>query len=128
MFSLAGGNIKGRKRLQKMVCILAATREIPFSYQFQAHHFGPYSDELADSLELLTSLGYVKENKEKITDEIALYSYHLTNHGKKTLDLSMKDLGKNNSLFKNLKDGIKELNEKPTMELVQLSKQVSNLY
>lgn len=44
------GEIQGRKKLQKMVHILQGFG-VPFNVRFGYHHYGPYSEELQDSIQ-----------------------------------------------------------------------------
>lgn len=46
------GRIEGRKRLQKIVYLLQQSG-FPFREAFEYGHYGPYSTELADELEML---------------------------------------------------------------------------
>lgn len=54
------GEIQGRKKLQKIVHILQSFG-VPFDVRFGYHYFGPYSDELQDSVQACLHDGLLKE-------------------------------------------------------------------
>ena len=72
----AGGRLVGRTRLQKVAYLsqLAGfTRDFPFEYR----HYGPYSEELAEAMEIAVGLDIVQE-KEKKSASGAWYSIYST--------------------------------------------------
>ncbi|MBO8156586.1 MAG: YwgA family protein [Bacillaceae bacterium] len=85
--------VKGRKRLQKMIYILKKCG-FPFSERYQFHFYGPYSEELTLRVEELNNLGLLDEEKEKKSGYYQ-YRYTLTEEGKNFLhhyDLDMPDM------------------------------------
>ncbi len=59
LYSL-GGEIKGRTKLQKTIYFLAITSGAdPHEFGFGPHFYGPYSEEVADAVDRLKSLGFV---------------------------------------------------------------------
>lgn len=56
----AGGELIGRTRLQKVAC-LAKLAGLLDSFPFEYRHYGPFSDSLADAIDLAASLRIVKE-------------------------------------------------------------------
>jgi len=119
--------IEGRKRLQKLVCILKHGRDIPFSYNFKPYYYGPYSEELTDAVDTLVGLGLLKEEKEILNSGIAKYVYELTPQGNEKIEESVKNIqtGIDIEKFQAL---TKELESKSTEDLVLESKSVSKLY
>lgn len=119
--------IEGRKRLQKLVCILKHGRDIPFSYNFKPYYYGPYSEELTDTVDTLVGLGLLKEEKEILNSGIAKYVYELTPQGNEKIEESVKNIqtGIDIEKFQAL---TKELESKSTEDLVLESKSVSKLY
>ena len=72
----AGGRLVGRTRLQKVAYLsqLAGfTRDFPFEYR----HYGPYSEELAEAMEIAVGLDIVQED-EKESASGAWYSIYST--------------------------------------------------
>lgn len=58
----AGGQVVGRTRLQKLAYLLAAAGlEDQFSFAYK--HYGPYSDELAQSVRVAELLGLLAEQE-----------------------------------------------------------------
>ena len=119
--------IEGRKRLQKLVCILKHGRDIPFSYNFKPYYYGPYSEELTDAVDTLVGLGLLKEEKEILNSGISKYVYELTPQGNEKIEESVKNIqtGIDIEKFQAL---TKELESKSTEDLVLESKSVSKLY
>ena len=60
----AGGELVGRTRLQKVayLCQLAGfSADFPFEYR----HFGPFSEELADAMQIAIGLKRVREDERR---------------------------------------------------------------
>lgn len=70
----AGGSLIGRTRLQKVVC-LATLGGFFNEFKFEYRHYGPYSEGLADSIEIATGLKLVNEKEER-TDWGGWYSVY----------------------------------------------------
>jgi uncharacterized protein len=70
----AGGEIVGKVRLQKMVYLLdqlGAPTGLSFSY----HHYGPYSDELAEVVEDDVIFGRMKAEQKRRSDGVPYVVY-----------------------------------------------------
>lgn len=121
-----GEKIEGRKRLQKLVCVLKHKYKIPFSYKFKPYYYGPYSEGLTEAVDTLVGLDYLRETKETLNYGISKYTYVLTDSGKdKAGGLNNADQGVDLDAFKT---AIRTLGSKSTEELVSESKSVSQLY
>lgn len=59
-FLLTAGEVRGRKKLQKMVFI-AQCLGYPFGESFDLHVWGPYSEQLAVKLKEMTDWGFARE-------------------------------------------------------------------
>lgn len=59
LIRLAGGQIVGKTRLQKIAYLLEA-KDIGFGLDFDYHNYGPFSSELAFAIDDAKSLGYVQ--------------------------------------------------------------------
>lgn len=57
----AGGHIVGRTKLQKIAFFLEATG-VGSGFPFRYKHYGPYSEQLAASVQHAVALGLIKEN------------------------------------------------------------------
>lgn len=60
---LSAGEIRGRKKLQKMVYI-AQTLGYPFQESFHLHMYGPYSETLAARVREIQDWGFGEEREE----------------------------------------------------------------
>lgn len=119
--------IEGRKRLQKLVCILKHGNDIPFLFNFKPYYYGPYSEELTDAVDTLVGLGLLTEKKEALASGVSKYVYELTPQGKEKVEGNIKNIQSEIDLDK-LKTLTKNLEEKSTEELVTESKLTSKLY
>ncbi len=66
------GEVKGRKRLQKIVHLLGAKGFRDFPQDFRLHYFGPFSRELASDLDFLCAAKLVTEKK---SDHVYTYRF-----------------------------------------------------
>ncbi len=123
LIRLSGGSIEGRKRLQKMVCIMKHKDNIPFSFSFRPYFFGPYSQELSNVVETMVGANVLEEEPEFLAPGVVQYRYKLSNYGEK---LAEKVLQKpeNRGLDKTLGKISSNLNALPTLELVSISKKL----
>lgn len=83
-------NVKGRKKLQKLIYILQKCR-VPFKEKFQFHFYGPYSEELTLRVEELCNLHLIQESKED-KGNYSRYNYSITEEGKSFLDQFALDM------------------------------------
>ncbi len=75
----AGDELCGRKRLQKALFLLKSAG-VPVDAQFELHHYGPYSRDVAQACDELVTLELLKETQssESIGAE---YSYRVSPTG-----------------------------------------------
>ncbi len=121
LFRICDNSVSGRKRLQKMVCILKFRYGIPFSFSFKPYFYGPYSEELSDLVETMKSVGILNEVTAPIAPGIVQYRYNLTAKGVTAFQRSRSLIDK--ATLQMMERKIGELNDLPTRELVILSKQ-----
>lgn len=87
----------GRTLLQKSAYFVNVFRHVGIDYR--PHYFGPYSDELAASLNSAVAIGLVREMCEALPSrsehpfESVRYEYTLTDAGKEVLKSNLKGLG-----------------------------------
>lgn len=117
--------INGRKRLQKIICILKEKYGIPFSYSFKSYYYGPYSDSLSNTIDTLVSNGIIDEEIEVIDEEEEIYQY---GYCLNEIEIIYNLIGKDVETANKIESAINELKEQSTNNLVQLSKKVSNLH
>lgn len=60
----AGGKLVGRTRLQK-VAYLAQLAGFDDFFRFEYRHYGPFSEELADAVEVASGLGLLNEEEKR---------------------------------------------------------------
>src|SRR6267143_4620487 len=111
---LSKGEIKGRKRLQKIVCILKYHYSIPFQFEFRPYFYGPYSQQLADAISLLEAVGLVEEVEEELPSGILQYDYFLTKKGEKTTEEILSKGFGNETLLPNLKQALASISDLET--------------
>jgi len=119
---LSKGEIRGRKRLQKTVCVLKHAYKIPFDFSFRPYFYGPYSEQLADAMNVLEAVGLVVEVEDPLLSGIIQYDYFLTEKGKKVGEDIVSKLVHNKSLLSNLKSAVGEISKLETSELVVIAK------
>lgn len=102
--------IHGRKRFQKLIFLLKEKYEIPFSYNFISHYYGPYSRGLQIDIDNMENSQMIEVSKNNYP-----ISHKITKNGKKNFKLL-------NESNKKLVKALKELNSKSTSELVEMSK------
>jgi uncharacterized protein len=68
----AGGELVGRTRLQK-IAFLMQLAGFGDDFSFEYHHFGPYSEDLSQAMEIAVALGPVSE-EERLADWGGRYS------------------------------------------------------
>jgi uncharacterized protein len=73
----AGGELIGRTRLQK-VTYLAQLVGFSDDFSFEYKHYGPYSEELAEAMEIATGLSLVEEDERRADwgGRYSIYSSH----------------------------------------------------
>jgi uncharacterized protein YwgA len=79
----AGGTVHGRKKLQKTVYLLQ-TLGAPIDERFGFHFYGPYSEELAEEVDLVRHAGWLNESKSVIPNGYAS-TFELTEEGRLVL-------------------------------------------
>ncbi len=74
-----GGRIVGKTRLQKIFFLLE-TNGIGFGLDFDYHHFGPFSAELAQATDDARELGYISETHEMGFHQVPYYVFETKNY------------------------------------------------
>ncbi len=116
--------IKGRKRLQKTVCVLKYVHKIPFDFNFRPYFYGPYSEQLADAMNVLEAVGLVVEVEDPLPSGIIQYDYFLTKNGKKVAEDIVAKHVLDKNLLSALKAAVTSISNLETSELVLMAKSV----
>ena len=110
--------INGRKRLQKTICVLKYKDHIPLEFNYVPYFYGPYSEELADSIKSLVGAGYLQEDATEIGVGVYQYNYSLTEEGRRVIQ---PILNNNVPIYSTAPERIKiRVNEIGAMELEEL--------
>ena len=123
----AGAKINGRKRFQKIVCLLKYKYDIPFSFDFRAYYYGPYSDQLAELLDSLTTSKLVNEEGEIAENGYLQYQYTLTQYGSKLAQKLLRTQ-EGKQIARKIDKYLEVIGNLPIGELVSLSKQFTPAY
>ncbi len=118
------GEIKGRKRLQKTICILKYAHKIPFDFSFRPYFYGPYSEQLAEAMNVLEAVGLVVEVEDPLPSGIIQYDYFLTKKGEKVAEDIVSKRVHDKNLLSTLKTAMAEISNLETSELVTMAKSV----
>ena len=123
LFYHSGGVIEGRKRLQKIVCVMKHKEGVPFSFEFKPYFYGPYSEELSDVIETLVGAKLLVEERELIWPRIVRYKYSLSDRGKELSDRIVRLL-ENSKAEERIEETSGKLNALPIADLVYLAKKL----
>lgn len=121
LFHLCNNQVDGRKRLQKMVCVLKHKDNVPFSFGFKPYFYGPYSEDLANLIEIMKGAGLLEEETSSIAPGIVQYRYHMLKKGEEIFQKSRLQVRRN--LLNSLRNEVEHLSNLPMSELVSLAKQ-----
>jgi len=118
------GKIEGRTRIQKEICLLKFQSEIPFTFNYKSYYYGPYSEDLSETINTLVGVKLLKETMVSVGYNSYRYVYSLTEQGKK---LSDKLFATKEPLIAKIKREIEKLEIIGTPELVLLAKAKSGM-
>lgn len=79
LVSALGGTVVGKIRLQKIVYLLDQLG-LESGYDFDYHHYGPYSAELADAVDLKVIFGEIEEDVRRRQSDGVPYSVFKSKH------------------------------------------------
>ena len=116
--------IEGRTRIQKIVCLLQYSKKIPFNFDFRPFYYGPYSDELSESINSLVGMKLIKETVTPTKYGTFRYDYELTDEGRK---LYKKIEVENRELTQLISIEVEQHENLPTNKLVKKAKIISEL-
>ena len=116
--------IEGRTRIQKEICLLKFKSKMPFTFGYKSYYYGPYSEELSETINTLVGVKLLKENITGVGYNSYRYDYTLTKEGKLLFE---RICGKPNHRMKKLRKEIMALENIRTPTLVALAKEASGL-
>jgi uncharacterized protein YwgA len=119
-----GGEIQGKTKLQKTVYFLGLMTGHLDDLGYRAHYYGPYSDDVADAVSRLRSVGFVDQEVagcgtvNKFGFEVCRYDYRLNDDGKQIADAKAAAFP---DLTKKLEHAAKTLREAGNPDYVRLA-------
>ncbi len=91
LIDVAGGEVYGKIRLQKMIFLLD-NLGLESNYSFSYHHYGPYSSELADKIiSEVNSSKIIEEQKRRMSDGVSYSVFKVRKKREKKIN---KKIGK----------------------------------
>ena len=120
----AGGKIQGRTRLQKTVYFLGLLTGHLDDLGYQAHHYGPYSADVAEALSTLEGIGFASSTVASMGNvdtqgfEIRRTDYNLTEEGARA---AARKAEAHKDLSQELKAGLEQLRQAGDLDYVRLS-------
>lgn len=94
---------------------------IPFTFSFIPYYYGPYSEDLSETVDSLCGTQAIKEERKELPSGIYQYNYTIDEKGKNMLENHINELGE---IRRNFDTTIEELREFITPDLVTLSKEL----
>jgi uncharacterized protein YwgA len=116
--------IEGRTRIQKEICLLKFKSRIPFTFDYKSYYYGPYSEELSQTINTLVGVKLLKETITSVGYNSYRYDYLLTTQGE---ELFKRICRKSNKLVKQLRKEVEAFEIMETPSLVAHAKAVSGL-
>lgn len=115
------GSMKGKTLLQKRVYFLSVVLDVGLGYD--AHYYGPYSEDIASANSELKSLGYISESSsswgyDQRGFEMARYDYALTDAGARIADRKAQQFS---GLWERVRDGANVLKQAGNLDYMELS-------
>lgn len=121
--------IEGRTRIQKLVCVLKYRDHVSTDFKFKSHFYGPFSEELAESIDRLVGMKVLDERVVQVGYDSYRYDYELTPQGLKIFERIKEKLDANDpSNFRKISEAINQLENLNTNDLIDLAKSVSHMH
>jgi uncharacterized protein YwgA len=120
----AGGKIQGRTKLQKMVYFTGVLMKCEANLGYRPHFYGPYSADVAGSVDKLRALGFLKQSAcgggaiDHRGFEVARYDYELTGDGRLIAEEKVEKYPEN---WKRIKTAVDRLIKSDPNDYVKLS-------
>ena len=103
--------------------------QVPIDFKFKSHFYGPFSDELAESIDRLVGMKVLEERVVRLGYDTYRYDYELTPQGRRIFETIRQKLDAQDPLtFQRISRAVEELEEFPTSDLIDLAKSVSHLH
>jgi uncharacterized protein YwgA len=119
-----GNRIEGRTRIQKEICLLKYGSHLPFTFGYRPYYYGPYSEELSETLNTLVGVRLLKETITPVGFNSFRYDYALTEQGRRLLDRFPDDFAEPIS---RISEEVRQFEALETPALVALAKRISGI-
>lgn len=117
--------IEGRTRFQKTIYLLQIEDEIPFSFNYKPYFYGPFSEELSETLTDLEALDLLEEVIVPLGNGVYQYNYRLTESGAKVAEKIISKLNEEvPDLITKIRTKIEALNSLSLNEVIIRAKTV----
>ncbi len=116
--------IAGRTRIQKEICLLKYKSQLPFTFEYKSYFYGPYSEELSDTINTLVGVKLLEETVTSVGYNSYRYDYSLTKQGEELFTKVNQEAG---DLISKLRAEINTFEAMSTPELVATAKMASGL-
>jgi uncharacterized protein YwgA len=116
--------IEGRTRIQKEICLLKFKSKIPFTFNYRSYYYGPYSEELSETINMLVGVKLLKENMISVGYNTYRYDYSLTEQGEALFERICQ---KPNPLLGKIQKDVRKMEKIETPRLVSLAKAISGM-
>jgi uncharacterized protein YwgA len=126
-FGVNNSIVEGRTRIQKDICILKYRDQLPFNFEFESYFYGPYSEELADTIDTLVTSGILEQRTVRFPNGERRYDYKLTDEGNSMFKIIRSRLRNNQELMSTLKNRIRQLKKLSIPETVSAAKKCSGM-
>lgn len=123
LFAL-GGEVQGKTALQKKIYFLGVLTDTLDELGYRPHFYGPYSDEVAQAMQELKTIGYVEQEVRStgMADaagfERCRYDYRLTEAGKR---VALAKAAANNALWTKIQSIAERLKTAGNIDYMKLS-------
>jgi uncharacterized protein YwgA len=119
-----GNRIEGRTRIQKEICLLRYGSNLPFTFDFKPYFYGPYSEELSETINTLVGVRLLKETIIPVSFNSFRYDYTLTEQGRRLFDRYRNDFA---GLISRISEEVRRLEAIETPALVAFAKEISGI-
>jgi len=119
-----GKKIQGKTKLQKTIYFLGLMTGHLDNLGYRAHYYGPYSDDVADAVNRLRSVGFVDQSAAgcgtvgKSGFEVCRYDFRLTDDGRQIAEAKAAEMP---DVWKKLQRAVAALGKAGDLDYVRLS-------
>ena len=119
-----GGEVRGRTKLQKTIYFLGVLTGHLDDLGYRAHYYGPYSEDVADAVNRLRSVGFVDQSAagcgmiNRSGFEVCRYDFRLTDDG---MQVAKAKADAEPEFWERLQDAVGALKKAGDLDYIRLS-------